>query len=51
MQAMVTTVAGLVIGIIAYVAYNTLVARVGKVIQNMEATTIAFMDVLDSPAK
>ena len=51
MQAMVTTVAGLVIGIIAYVAYNTLVARVTKVIQNMEATTIAFMDVLDSPAK
>jgi biopolymer transport protein ExbB len=51
MQAMVTTVAGLVVGIIAYVAYNTLVARVTKVIQNMEATTIAFMDVLDSPAK
>jgi biopolymer transport protein ExbB len=51
MQAMVTTVAGLVIGIIAYVAYNTLVARVNKVVQNMEATTIAFMDVLDSPAK
>jgi biopolymer transport protein ExbB len=51
MQAMVTTVAGLVIGIIAYVAYNTLVARVSKVVQNMEATTIAFMDVLDSPAK
>ncbi len=51
MQAMVTTVAGLVIGIVAYVAYNTLVARVGKVIQNMEATSIAFMDVLDSPAK
>ena len=51
MQAMVTTVAGLVIGIIAYVAYNTLVARVGKVVQNMEATTITFMDVLDSPSK
>jgi biopolymer transport protein ExbB len=51
MQAMVTTVAGLVIGIIAYVAYNTLVARVSKVVQNMEATTIAFMDVLESPAK
>lgn len=51
MQAMVTTVAGLVIGIVAYVAYNTLVARVNKVVQNMEATTIAFMDVLDSPAK
>lgn len=51
MQAMVTTVAGLVIGIIAYVAYNTLVARVSKVVQNMESTTIEFMDVLDSPAK
>ncbi|MBX2979963.1 MAG: MotA/TolQ/ExbB proton channel family protein [Flavobacteriales bacterium] len=51
MQAMVTTVAGLVIGIVAYVAYNTLVARVNKVVQNMEATSIAFMDVLDSPAK
>jgi biopolymer transport protein ExbB len=51
MQAMVTTVAGLVIGIVAYIAYNTLVARVNKVVQNMEATTIAFMDVLDSPAK
>lgn len=51
MQAMVTTVAGLVIGIVAYIAYNTLVARVNKVVQNMEATSIAFMDVLDSPAK
>jgi biopolymer transport protein ExbB len=51
MQAMVTTVAGLVIGIIAYVAYNTLTARVNKVVQKMEATTIAFMDVLESPAK
>ena len=51
MQAMVTTVAGLIIGIIAYVAYNTLVARVTKVVQNMEATTITFMEVLESPAK
>ena len=51
MQAMVTTVAGLVIGIIAYVAYNTLVARVNKVVQNMEASSVAFMDVLEAPAK
>ena len=51
MQAMVTTVAGLIIGIIGYIAYNTLVARVDKVVQNMEASTVAFMDVLDSPAK
>jgi len=51
MQAMVTTVGGLIVGIIAYVAYNTLVSRVTKVIQNMEATTITFMEVLESPAK
>jgi biopolymer transport protein ExbB len=51
MQAMVTTVAGLVIGIVAYVAYNTLVSRVNKVVQGMEAHTIAFMDVLESPAR
>lgn len=51
MQAMVTTVGGLIVGIIAYVAYNMLVSRVTKVIQNMEATTITFMEVLESPAK
>ena len=51
MQAMITTVAGLIIGIPAYIGYNLLVARVNKVVQKMEATTIAFMDVLESPAK
>jgi biopolymer transport protein ExbB len=50
MQAMVTTAAGLVIGIIAYVGYNMLVAKVEKVINKMEATTIEFMDVLQDPA-
>ncbi len=50
MQAMVTTVAGLVIGIIAYIAYNVLVARVEKVVYKMEATTIEFMDLLQEPA-
>lgn len=50
MQAMVTTVAGLVIGIIAYVAYNVLVAKVEKVVNRMEATTIEFMDFLQEPA-
>lgn len=50
MQAMVTTAAGLVIGIIAYVGYNMLVAKVEKVINKMEATTIEFMDVLQEPA-
>lgn len=51
MQAMVTTVAGLVIGIIAYIAYNVLVAKVEKVVYKMEATTIEFMDLLQEPAK
>lgn len=50
MQAMVTTAAGLVIGIIAYVGYNILVARVEKVIHKMEATSIEFMDLLHEPA-
>lgn len=49
MQAMVTTAAGLVIGIVAYVGYNVLVARVEKVIHKMEAATIEFMDVLNEP--
>jgi biopolymer transport protein ExbB len=49
MQAMVTTAAGLVIGIIAYIGYNVLVAKVEKVIYKMEATTIEFMDLLQEP--
>ena len=50
MQAMVTTATGLVIGIIAYVGYNVLVAKVEKVVYKMEATTIGFMDLLQEPA-
>ena len=51
MQAMVTTVAGLVIGIIAYIAYNTLVARVNKIVHMMEASSIEFLDLLEEPGK
>ncbi len=51
MQAMVTTVAGLIIGIIAYIAYNTLVVRVDKVVHNMEARSIEFIDLLEEPGK
>lgn len=51
MQAMITTVAGLIIGIPAYIGYNLLVARVNKVVQKMESRTIEFMEVLESPAK
>ena len=49
--ALVTTVAGLVVGIIAYFAYNVLVARVEKVVYQLEATTTEFMDLLNEPAK
>ena len=45
-QAMVTTVAGLIVGIAAYFAYNILVANVGKVVFNMENATTEFMDML-----
>lgn len=49
-QALVTTVAGLVIGIIAFIGYNILVARVEKIINKMEATVIEFIDILHEPA-
>lgn len=49
-QAMVTTVAGLIVGIIAYFAYNILVSNVEKVVFKMEATTSDFMDILNEPA-
>lgn len=47
--AMVTTVAGLIVGIIAYFAYNILVARVEKVVNLLETTTTSFMDLLNEP--
>lgn len=50
-QAMVTTVAGLVVGIIAYFAYNYLVARIDKVVNSLEARSTEFMDLLNEPAK
>lgn len=48
-QAMVTTVAGLIVGIIAYFAYNILVTNVEKVVFRLEATTTEFMDLLNEP--
>lgn len=48
-QAMVTTVAGLIVGIIAYFAYNILVANIEKVVFKMEITTSEFMDLLNEP--
>ncbi|MEX1000675.1 MAG: MotA/TolQ/ExbB proton channel family protein [Crocinitomicaceae bacterium] len=51
MEAMVTTVAGLVVGIIAYMSYNYLVAKVDKVIHHMEGASIEFLDLLNEPGK
>ncbi len=51
MQAMVTTVTGLIIGIIAYIAYNALVTRVDKLVHKMENSSIEFMDILDQPTE
>ncbi len=47
--AMVTTVAGLIVGIPAYFGYNYLVARIEKLVFRMEANSIAFMDILNRP--
>ncbi len=49
--ALITTVAGLIVGIIGYFAYNTLVVRVEKVVFNLEATLTEFMDILNEPVK
>src|SRR5690606_13258073 len=50
MQAMVVKLAGVVIGIIAYIGYNVLVDKVEKVVYKMETTTMEFMDLLQEPA-
>ncbi len=47
--AMTTTVAGLVVGIIAYIGYNHLVNRTNKVIHKMEANAVDFLDLLNEP--
>jgi biopolymer transport protein ExbB len=51
MTAMVTTVAGLIVGIIAFMGYNYLVARIGKVVYQMENAALEFMDLLNAPGK
>jgi biopolymer transport protein ExbB len=51
MEAMVTTVAGLIVGIIAHLSYNYLVAKVDKVIHTMEGASIEFLDLLNEPGK
>ena len=49
--ALITTVAGLIVGILGYFAYNSLVVRVERVVFNLEATLTEFMDILNEPLK
>lgn len=49
-SALVTTVAGLIVGIVALFAYNFLVARINKIMNRLEARTMDFMDLLNEPA-
>ncbi|WP_016988846.1 MotA/TolQ/ExbB proton channel family protein [Flavobacterium sp. ACAM 123] len=48
--AMTTTVVGLVVGIIAYVGYNHLVVKTDKIVHQMEANAVDFLDLLNDPA-
>ena len=50
-EALVTTVAGLLVGIIALFAYNYLTSRVKKVMNKLEGSTMDFMDLLNEPVK
>lgn len=50
-QAMVTTVGGLIVGILAYFAYNYLISRIDSVVRTLETRTIEFMDFLNEPSK
>lgn len=45
-EAMITTAAGLVVGIVAYLGYNYLVSQVSKLVHNMEYTSVEFIDLL-----
>jgi biopolymer transport protein ExbB len=49
--SLVTTAGGLIIGILCFFAYNTLVVRVEKVVFTLEATLTEFMDILNEPVK
>lgn len=49
--AMTTTVAGLIVGIIAYIGYNHLVVKTDKVVHQMEANAVDFLDLLNEPAE
>lgn len=48
-EALISTAAGLIVGILAYLGYNYLVSRVSKVIHTMEYNAIEFIELLQEP--
>ncbi|MCQ2341979.1 MAG: MotA/TolQ/ExbB proton channel family protein [Paludibacteraceae bacterium] len=50
-QAMVTTIGGLIVGILAMFAYNFLVARIDRVVRILEGRTMEFMDLMNEPGR
>ena len=48
--AMITTVGGLIVGILAYFGYNYLTARISSLVYSMESAIIKFMEALGEPA-
>lgn len=49
-EAMMTTVAGLIVGIFSYIAYNLLSSMINKVVYKMEASSVEFLDILHEPS-
>ncbi len=47
--AMITTVAGLIVGILAYFGYNYLTSKVSDLVFTLQSNTIEFMDLLHEP--
>ncbi|MCX7955414.1 MAG: MotA/TolQ/ExbB proton channel family protein [Bacteroidales bacterium] len=50
-EAMVTTIGGLIVGIVAYLAYNYLVSQIERLVYMLQATATEFMDLLNEPIK
>ena len=48
---MVTSAVGLIIGLLAYVAYNYLNAQINKNVNKMETASVEFLDILQEPAQ
>jgi biopolymer transport protein ExbB len=49
-EALITTVGGLIVGIIALFAYNYLTTQIKGIVNRMEMRIMEFMDILNEPA-